>query len=68
LPRPITGANSMWHRDYGDPEPRTVIVVGLEGDYARYLFQSCQVSGIVTNSYDVKNEETTHHTGLYVCR
>jgi hypothetical protein len=22
----------------------------------------------VKNAYGVKNEETTHHTGLYVCR
>lgn len=26
------------------------------------------VSGTVKNSYNVKNEETTFHTGLYVCR
>ena len=68
LPRTITGANSMWYRGYGDPEPLTVIVVGFEGEYARYFFRSCQVRGQVTNSYHVKNEETTYHTGLYICR
>ena len=39
LPRMITGANSMWYRGYGEPEPETVIVVGFEGDYARAFLQ-----------------------------
>lgn len=68
LPRLITGTNSMWYRGYGEPEPETVIVVGFEGDYAKHFFKSCQFSGTVKNSYNVKNEETTYHTGLYVCR
>ena len=68
LPRMITGTNSMWYRGYGEPEPETVIVVGFEGDYAKHFFRSCQFSGTVKNSYNVKNEETSHHTGLYVCR
>lgn len=68
LPRMITGANTMWYRGYGEPEPQTVIVVGFEGDYARRFFNSCQLSGTVKNSYNVKNEETTYHTSLYVCR
>jgi hypothetical protein len=68
LPRVISGANSMWYRGYGNPEPETVIVVGFEGDYARHFFNSCQSSGTVKNSYDVKNEETSRHTGLYICR
>lgn len=66
--RMITGANTMWYRGYGDPEPETVIVVGFEGDYAKQLFKSCEYSGTVKNSYNVKNEETTCHTGLYICR
>ncbi len=68
LPRMITGANSMWYRGFGDPEPETVIVVGFERGYADHFFKSCQFSGTVENSYDVKNEETMFHTGLYVCR
>lgn len=68
LPHMITGSNSMWYRGYGDPEPETVIVVGFEGDYARRFFKSCVYSGTVKNSYNVKNEETTYHTGLYICR
>ena len=50
------------------PEPETVIVVGFEISYASNFFASCRYTGKVTNSYQVKNEETTHHTGLYVCR
>jgi 4-amino-4-deoxy-L-arabinose transferase-like glycosyltransferase len=68
LPRVISGANSLWYRGYGEPEPETVIVVGFESSYAGKFFNSCKNSGMVTNRYHVKNEESTHHTGLYVCR
>lgn len=68
LPPVISGGNSLWARGYGDPEPETVIVVGFDGSYAGHFFKSCQSAGVVTNRYGVKNEETTHHTGLYVCR
>jgi len=67
LPRVITGSNSMWYRGYGDPEPQTVIVVGFDKEEAEHLFGSCQFSGTVENSYGVENEESTRHTGLYVC-
>ena len=68
LPSVISGSNSLWYRGYGDPEPETVIVVGFDRAYADYFFKSCTSNGTVTNSYNVKNEETTRHTGLYVCR
>jgi len=68
LPRVISGGNSLWYRGYGDPEPQTVIVVGFEPSYAGRFFRSCKSAGKVTNSYGVKNEESTRHTGLYVCR
>jgi hypothetical protein len=68
LPRVITGANSYWYRGYGEPEPETVIVVGFDGSYAGQFFRSCKYTGTVTNAYNVKNEESTRHTGLYVCR
>jgi 4-amino-4-deoxy-L-arabinose transferase-like glycosyltransferase len=68
LPRIISGANSLWYRGYGQPDPETVIAVGFESAYANHFFKSCQYSGTVTNVYNVKNEETTHHTGLYICR
>ena len=68
LPPMISGTNSIWARGYGDPPPETVIVVGFEGQYARRFFTSCEAAGQVTNEYGVKNEETTHHTTIFVCQ
>jgi 4-amino-4-deoxy-L-arabinose transferase-like glycosyltransferase len=68
LPRIISGSNSYWYRGYGEPEPETVIVVGFESSYAGQFFKSCTYSGTVTNQYGVKNEESSYHTGLYICR
>lgn len=68
LPPVISGANSLWARGYGSFEPDTVIVVGFDLGYAQMYFKSCAFAGRVTNQYGVKNEESTHHTGLYVCR
>jgi 4-amino-4-deoxy-L-arabinose transferase-like glycosyltransferase len=68
LPRVISGGNSLWYRGYGEPEPETVIVVGFESSYASVFFKSCQYAGRVSNQYGVANEESTRHTGLYVCR
>ncbi len=68
LPRVISGANSLWYRGYGQTDPETVIVVGFERGYADKFFTQCQPVGRVTNRYNVANEETTHHTGLYLCR
>lgn len=68
LPRIISGANSLWYRGYGKPEPETAIVVGFESWYARSFFSSCEYQDTVKNSYGVKNEESTWHTSLYLCR
>jgi hypothetical protein len=68
LPRVISGTNNLWYRGFGEPEPETVIVVGFESSYASEFFKSCKFSGIVANEYGVRNEETTHHTSLFVCR
>jgi 4-amino-4-deoxy-L-arabinose transferase-like glycosyltransferase len=68
LPAVISGTNSLWYRGYGEPEPETVIAVGFESAHAQAFFKTCEYSGTVTNRFQVKNEETTHHTGLYVCR
>jgi 4-amino-4-deoxy-L-arabinose transferase-like glycosyltransferase len=68
LPRIISGANSLWYRGYGDFEPEATIVVGFDRGYADSFFRQCQPVGRVTNRYDVANEETTRHTGLYLCR
>lgn len=68
LPRVISGANSLWARGYGEPPPATVIVVGFDSGYATALFKECRMAGTVTNQYNVRNEEASYHTGLYVCR
>ena len=68
LPRVISGSNSMWYRGYGAPEPETVIVVGFERGDADKFFATCTQAGTVTNRYGVKNEESTRHTALYLCR
>jgi hypothetical protein len=68
LPPMISGANSLWERGYGNPEPQTVIVVGIESGYALNFFKSCRAAGKVTNLYGVKNEETLRHNTIYVCR
>ncbi len=68
LPHVISGANSLWYRGYGAFEPETAIVVGFDRGYADSFFQQCQLAGRVINRYDVDNEESTRHTGLYVCR
>jgi hypothetical protein len=31
------------------------------------FFHKCEYRGKVTNRYGVKNEETTNHTGLFIC-
>ncbi len=68
LPPVISGANSLWARGYGDPDPQTVVVVGFERQYADRFFRSCETKGQVSNQFGVKNEESTRHTGLYLCR
>jgi hypothetical protein len=68
LPKAISGINSYWGRGYGDPPPRTLIVVGLSRDFLERNFESCVLAGHVTNRYWVENEETTRHPDLFVCR
>jgi hypothetical protein len=45
-----------------------VIVVGFELGYAEKFFSSCKYAGTVTNKYGVKNEESSYHASLYICR
>jgi 4-amino-4-deoxy-L-arabinose transferase-like glycosyltransferase len=68
LPPAISGTNSLWARGYGDTAPQTVIVVGFDRQQANRFFKSCEAKGIVRNQYGVKNEESSNHTAIYVCR
>jgi 4-amino-4-deoxy-L-arabinose transferase-like glycosyltransferase len=67
LPKAISGINSYWARGYGDPPPRTLIVVGLSRAFLERNFESCKLAGHVANRYGVQNEETTRHPDLFVC-
>ncbi len=68
LPEAISGIDSYWLRGYGDPPPQTLIVLGLTRSDVGQIFQTCELAGHITNPYDVKNEETTEHQEIFVCR
>jgi 4-amino-4-deoxy-L-arabinose transferase and related glycosyltransferases of PMT family len=68
LPRVVSGSNSLWYRGYGDTDPKTVITVGVNYSEAGMMFRSCKVVGKAANHYGVKNEESTRHTAILVCR
>jgi len=68
LPAAISGIDSYWLRGYGDPPPRTLIVLGLSRRAVERYFESCEVAGHITNRYGLMNEETIDHRDIYVCR
>jgi 4-amino-4-deoxy-L-arabinose transferase-like glycosyltransferase len=68
LPAAISGVNSYWARGYGDPPPRTLIVLGFRRDAAERLFETCDLAGRLTNRYGVRNEESRDHPDVFVCR
>ncbi len=67
LPRAISGVNSFWERGYGDPAPRTLIVIGQPSEAANEQFESCRVAGRIWNRYGVKNDETVRNPEIFVC-
>lgn len=67
LPKAISGVNSYWMRGSGDPPPQTVIVVGMNFREAQALFESCRTAGVITNRYNVSNEETREHSIVLLC-
>ncbi|HEY63462.1 MAG TPA: hypothetical protein G4O02_02720 [Caldilineae bacterium] len=64
----ISGMNSYRWRGFGDPPPRTLIVVGYRWDTAERSFESCELAGQTTNRYGVENEETLYFSNIFVCR
>jgi 4-amino-4-deoxy-L-arabinose transferase-like glycosyltransferase len=68
LPPVISGVNSYWSRGYGDPPPRSLIVLGFHREAVERLFESCDLAGRLTNHYGVRNEETRDHPDIFVCR
>ncbi len=67
LPETISGTNSAWFRGYGNPPPKTLIVVGLWREYVDKMFQSCRLAGHNGNPYGIKNEESEDHPDIFVC-
>ncbi len=67
LPPAISGMNSAWARGYGDPPPRTIIVIGGDPDFLYRHFDSCEIAGHVTNPWAVDNG-SLGTDAIYVCR
>jgi 4-amino-4-deoxy-L-arabinose transferase-like glycosyltransferase len=67
LPETISSTNSAWFRRYGNPPPKTLIVVGLSREYVEKTFQSCRLAGHNGNPYGIKNEESEDHPDIFVC-
>ncbi|MBV9359421.1 MAG: glycosyltransferase family 39 protein [Chloroflexi bacterium] len=67
LPTAISGADSYWLRGYPDPPPQNLIVLGDTADSLGAIFVTCDEVGRVTNSADVRNEETAHPQ-IFLCR
>jgi len=67
LPQAISGTNTAWYRGYGNPPPRTLIVLGQSREDADEMFQSCRLAGHDGNPYDIKNEESVDHPDIFVC-
>jgi hypothetical protein len=68
LPQAISGVNSFWLRSYPESQPQTLILVGIDGDFMKDNFASCELAGHNTVPHGIKNEESTDHTEIYVCR
>jgi hypothetical protein len=67
LPAALSGTNTAWFRGYGNPPPKTLIVVGLSREYVESNFNSCRFAGHNGNPYGIKNEESEDHPDIYVC-
>jgi hypothetical protein len=68
LPPAISGVNTFWYRGYGDPPPQVLIIIGMRHTTIDRWFSNCKVAGHTWNRYGIKNEETTDHPDIYVCR
>jgi hypothetical protein len=67
LPAAISGTNSNWYRSYPANQPQTLIAVGLEEDFRRDHFESCELVAHYANAYGVINEESRDHADIYLC-
>jgi 4-amino-4-deoxy-L-arabinose transferase-like glycosyltransferase len=67
LPRAISGFNSYWQYGYGDPPPKTVVVVGFPPSLLAN-FEECTFMAAITTPFNIQNEETINHRAIYVCQ
>jgi lipoprotein signal peptidase len=67
LPRAISGINSFWQRGYGDPAPRTLIVIGQSREFLDLHFEKCKLAGHQWNRYGIKNDEMIWNPDIFVC-
>jgi hypothetical protein len=68
LPEAITSENSGWLRGYGNPPPKTLIIVGWNRADVDRIFETCTLAGHVTNAYGVENEDALYHHDIFICR
>jgi hypothetical protein len=66
LPRVISGFDSYWRYGYGNPPPRTLLVVGFDSDLLAN-FQDCTLIAPIAMPFNIQNEETINHRSIYLC-
>ncbi len=67
LPPAISGTNSAWYRSYPENKPQTLIAIGLDDDFLKEHFESCDLVAHNTNPYGVINKESRDHPNIYLC-
>lgn len=68
LPPAISGMNSNWMRGYGNAAPKTVIAIGMEPNFLKSSFESCEPVGRQTRPFGIQNQALSFHPDLFVCR
>lgn len=63
----LSGVNSFWARGYGDPPPRTLIVLGFTRESLERRFAEVVPAGRIPNPWGLHNEES-ERPEIYVCR
>jgi 4-amino-4-deoxy-L-arabinose transferase-like glycosyltransferase len=66
LPRVISGFDSYWQYDYGNPPPTTLLVVGFDGSFLEN-FQDCTLIAPIFTPFNIQNDETINHRSIYLC-
>jgi hypothetical protein len=65
--RVLSGVNSFWARGYGDPPPRTLIVLGFDRAMLERHFAEVIPAGRIPNPFGLENEES-ERPEIFVCR